>query len=82
MFALNILNAMKSKFGKNLLSVLIGVGIASLFRRSCDNGSCMEFKGPSFDKISKTIYRYNNKCYKFNENNVSCNNYKKQIEFA
>ena len=81
MFALNILNAMKSNFGKNMISIIIGIGIASLFRKSCEGKECMIFKGPEFKKITNTIYKYNNKCYKFTENNVSCNNTKKHIHF-
>lgn len=82
MFAANILNAMKSKFGKNLISIIIGIGIASLFRKSCEGKDCFIFKGPEFDKINDTIYGYNNKCYKFVQKNVTCNKNKKQIEFS
>ena len=82
MFALNILNAMKSNFGKNMISIIIGIGIASLFRKSCEGKECMIFKGPEFEKITNTVYKYNDKCYKFIEKNVTCNKFKKQIDFA
>jgi len=82
MFVLNLLNAMKTNFGRNMISIIIGIGIASLFRKTCDTKDCMIFKGPEFDKISETTYKYNNKCYKFSEKNVSCNKNKKQVDFA
>lgn len=81
MFAANILNAMKSNFGKNLISIIIGIGIASLFRVSCEGKNCMVFKAPKIENIKNSVYGYNNKCYKFVEKNVSCNKNKKIIDF-
>ena len=70
---MNLLNAMKTNFGRNLISLIIGVGIASLFRKSCEGSNCMVFKGPEFDKVNKKIYKFNNKCYKFKEKLTKCN---------
>ena len=82
MFVMNLLNAMKTNFGRNLISIIIGVGIASIFRKSCEGSNCMIFKGPEFDKVNKKIYKFNNKCYKFKEKNVTCNSNKKLVNFA
>ena len=35
MYIKNVLNAMKSDFGKYLISIIIGIGFASLFRKAC-----------------------------------------------
>jgi hypothetical protein len=82
MYIKNVLNAMKSDFGKYMISIIIGIGFASLFRKACGDDKCYIFKGPSIDKIHNNIYSHDNKCYKFNEKSISCNTASKQISFA
>ena len=53
MFVMNLLNAMKTTFGRNLISFIIGIGIASLFKKSCEGSDCMIFKGPKFEEVNK-----------------------------
>ena len=43
---------MKSDFGKYMISIIIGIGFASLFRKVCGDDKCYIFKGPSIDKNS------------------------------
>ena len=69
-------------FGKFLISIILGLGLASLFRKSCKNRNCLIFKGPSIDKIQNKIYNHNNSCYKFNPESINCGTFKETIEFA
>ena len=39
---------MSSESGKVLMSIILGLGIAGLFKMSCDNRSCLVYKGPEF----------------------------------
>ena len=88
MYIKNVLNAMKSDFGKYLISIIIGIGFASLFRKACGDDKCYIFKGPSIDKIHNNIYiHYPDGCsiFKllviadFNEALFSCSNPKSRI---
>ena len=67
---------------KHIISILIGLGIASIFRKVCKNDDCYEFKGADNEEIKKNIYEYNNKCYQFIAKNLKCNSNKKQVRFA
>jgi hypothetical protein len=60
--------------GKYVFSILLGLGLATLFRKVCNSKNCLIFKAPSLDKIKGKIFAYNNKCYKFEEKNASCTN--------
>ncbi len=71
-----------SEFGKYMISIILGLGIATLFRKVCKDRSCLVFKAPSIEKISGQVFKYNNKCYKFNETATSCDPNKKQVSFA
>ena len=42
-----------TELGKYIISIILGIGLASLFRKSCEGRSCMVFRGPSMDEIRK-----------------------------
>lgn len=63
---------LKSETGKKVLGVLLGLGVAGLFKMSCDNRSCLVYKGPEFKDDNKTV-KVNNKCYGVNEVVIDCN---------
>ena len=56
-------------FGKKLISIILGLGIASLFRKVCNDRNWLVFKGPEIDIVDNKIFKQNGKCYKFNKNN-------------
>jgi len=69
---------LNSKMGKVALSIILGFGLATLFRKVCTDKNCIVFNGPV---ISETdIYKYDEKCHKFTMESTSCNNAKKTIE--
>ena len=76
------LNSVKTQLGKNMISVILGIGLASIFRKACGNGRCLVFKAPSVSSIKNNIYEHANNCYEFNERSVDCNQKKKNVQFA
>ena len=56
----------QSKSGVQLFSILLGLGIAGLFKMSCDSRSCLVYKGPEFEEDKKVV-KYNGKCYQVKE---------------
>lgn len=79
---INFKRLLYSPIGKMIISMLLGFGIATFFRRACNSRNCLVFRAPSLDKINKQIFKYEDKCYVFNAKSESCNNAKKTIEFA
>ncbi len=69
---------LNSRTGTILVSILLGLGLSTLFKMSCDNRSCMVYKAPSFDK--KKFIRYNKKCYEPKEQMETCNTEKTIID--
>ena len=68
--------------GKTIISIILGLGLATLFRKVCNDRDCIVFKAPNIQKIQNQIFKFDNKCYTFNENIEKCDNKKKIIEFA
>jgi len=42
--------------GNIMISILLGLGLATLFRKSCKNRNCLVFQAPPIDKIKKIYY--------------------------
>ena len=78
----NILGSMHTKFGKYLISVILGIGLSSIFRKTCSNRDCLAFLAPHHADIVDNIYRHNKDCYKFNSHSISCNSKDKQVNYA
>ena len=79
----NIVKSMHTKFGKYIISILLGLGLASIFRKSCKSRNCIVFKAPNFKNVKKNVYKHNEQCYTFSENSISCNNkHRKRVSFA
>ena len=74
-------NLLHSKNGKILMSLLLGIGISTLFRRACKDRNCLVFKAPKMDKIKDKVFKFNDKCYSYTENLKQCNKSKHIIEF-
>jgi len=72
----------QSDYGKIIMSILLGFGLSTLFRKTCTGKNCMTFKGPELDKIVGETYKYGNACYNFTPNAVKCNSNKKIVKFA
>ena len=51
--------------GRIIMSVLLGFGLASMFREICKGNNCLKFKSPNNEKLKDTIYSHGDKCYKF-----------------
>jgi hypothetical protein len=78
----NIVKAMHTQQGKYLISIILGIGLASLFRKACNKRNCLMFKAPPIDEVRGNIYSHDDKCYRFKEKATKCSKSKKRVEFA
>jgi hypothetical protein len=62
----------KTKKGKQILSVILGFGLATLFRVSCKGKNCTVFRAAPIEKV-KGIYSFGSKCFSFTPNSTKCN---------
>ena len=68
--------------GQFLMSVILGLGLATMFRRVCDSKNCILFNGPVISEIDGKIYKFDEYCYKYELNAVKCNSAKKTVEIS
>ena len=67
--------------GKILMSILLGFGLASLFRTVCKDKDCLIFHAPPLDKFKDKIYKNGDKCYKYTPVATKCNANAKIVDF-
>jgi hypothetical protein len=69
----------KSETGVFILSAVLGLGLACIFKMSCDSHNCIVYKAPDYQE--KKIIRYNDKCYEPHEHMQTCDATKQIIEY-
>ena len=67
--------------GKIIMSILLGFGLASLFRKVCKDKNCLIFHAPPLDNFNNKIYKSNGKCVKYNPIQTKCSINAKTITF-
>ena len=66
--------------GRNIISVLLGIGLASLFQKVCKDKSCLVFTGPIISDVDGKIIKHGEKCFKYDISSVTCDSSKRIIE--
>ena len=69
-----------SKQGKYLMSIILGLGLASLFRTICKGSKCNVVKAPPMEEIDGQIYKFDGKCYEIQTNPIKCDPKKKTLK--
>lgn len=69
-----------SPTGKYLMSIIMGLGLATLFRSVCVGTRCNVVKAPPMEEINGKIYKFNEKCYEINPEPISCESKRKTLK--
>jgi hypothetical protein len=78
-------NLMHTNMGKIILSVLLGLGFATLFRQVCNSKDCYRFIGPQHNALRDKIFASDTdktQCYTLVEENIQCGSKSKTLEFS
>ena len=70
-----------SENGKTIMSILLGFGLASLFRAVCKDKDCLIFHAPPLEEIKGKIFKHDNKCYKYATISTTCDKRKKIVDY-
>ena len=71
------------KNSKVIISVILGLGIATLFRKACKGKNCIAFYSPNVKKVENKTFKHGNKCYSYDLETTSCNKSNvKKLSFA
>lgn len=62
----------QSKESLIILSIILGFGLATMFRKICKDQTCIVIKGPPMKEINNTIYRIDDTCYRYTPEATKC----------
>jgi hypothetical protein len=54
-----------TEFGRILLSIILGLGLATMFVKVCNGSGCIVIQGPPMKEIGNSVYRIDDTCYKY-----------------
>lgn len=63
---------LNTESGRILVSVLLGLGLAALFRKACVDSNCLVIRGPDPQEVQKYHYKVNDTCYKYTHVITEC----------
>lgn len=75
---MNLQRLLNSESGKFVISIVLGLGLATLFRKVCTDKNCISFHGPVISE--EDIYKHDEKCQKYVLQSTKCDSTKKIID--
>ena len=77
---MNFKRLLYTDLGRIFISIILGLGLATLFRKVCTDKSCIRFNGPIISDLEDKIYKHGEKCYKYSTRTDKCDTTKRQID--
>lgn len=62
---MNISKVFDNRVGVVFISILLGLGVAALFRTVCKDGKCIVITGPPVEETKNFYYKIDDKCFKY-----------------
>ena len=78
---MHIRRLLYSDIGKYVMSMLLGLGLATLFRKVCKERNCLVFNAAPIHKVQNQVFKFNNKCYTFDHKAEKCDGTKNLLTF-
>ena len=51
--------------GSIIVSIILGLGLAAVFRRACSGNRCIVIRGPNPNDVAQNYYKVNEQCFKY-----------------
>jgi hypothetical protein len=64
---------MESQVGRIVISLILGFGLATIFKKVCKNNNCVVINGPRPSDVNQYFYKLNEDCYKYTPYITPCN---------
>jgi hypothetical protein len=63
---------MGSDRGSIVISIVIGFGLATFFRKVCKGRACLVVRSPPLADLKKNLYKIDGQCFKYRPYAVPC----------
>ena len=79
---MNLKRLIYSDVGRIVISIILGLGLATLFRKVCKDKNCIVFNGPILSDFEDKVYEHDGRCYKYSVKSAKCDANKKIIDIT
>ena len=79
---MNFKRLLYTQTGVFLISMLLGLGLATFFRKACQGKNCINFNGPVISEFDGKTYKYGEHCYKYTVAAAPCDSTKKVVDIS
>jgi len=55
-----------------IISIVLGFGLAAIFRPLCKGPDCLIIRGPPVNEVRGAVYQFGSKCVEFDAKTVEC----------
>lgn len=69
----------QSSTGRYMMSILLGIGLATFFREVCKGTGCIIKHAPPIEEIEDKVYKFDKKCYNYEKNAMQCDTKQFQV---
>jgi hypothetical protein len=76
---MNFKRLLNTDLGRFFISLLLGLGLAALFQKVCNDKNCIDFNGPIIKEFEGKTYEYDNNCYQYSVKMEKCDGKNKRI---
>ena len=76
---MNFKRLLNTPMGRVFISIILGLGLATFFRKVCKDKNCIVFHGPILSEFEDKIYKYGNKCYSYSTKSDKCDSTNKKV---
>ena len=73
---------LNTEMGRVFISMLIGLGLATLFRKVCKDKNCIVFNGPVISEIDNKVFKHGEGCYQYTRTPTKCDKTKQIIDIS
>ena len=60
-----LIDFMKTNTGRNIVSVILALGLACILRITCKEANMVIIKGPPIESVENKIFSFDSKCYSY-----------------
>lgn len=71
---IDFLAFLESSTGVIIMSIIWGLGLATIFHKQCRGSGCRIIKGPNPYMIPKEVYTHKSKCFRYQPEVSTCDN--------
>jgi hypothetical protein len=79
---MNFKRLLNTPLGVMFISILLGLGIATLFRKVCNDRNCIVFNGPIISEFEGKTYNHGEKCFQYSLVSDTCHPTKRIIDIG